>query len=323
MGERFMVLGGGGMIGRQVVHQIAAQLRPEWIMICSRFQKEVREAAEHFKREFPHVHLFGFWGDLFLRAEWNTQEHRRQQPRAELLKSAAHRAALYDDLFGDFDAAYARTQLVQLILEHKPDVVVDCINTATGISYQDVYTASGAAKKQFERLKTALRTESASATGELASAQPEQRESNDEATVPPTKSAAELIGPTGRAVESLLLSQSVPQLIRHVLMVSRALTEVGARLYLKVGTTGTGGMGLNIPYTNSEDKPSVQLLTKTAIACAHTGLLFLMAHKAAPSSKRSNRARWSATRTSLIRRSGDRARSSSCIAVASNRSNRR
>ena len=277
MGEKFMILGGGGMIGRQVVSQIAAQLRPEWIMLCSRFQKEVREAQEHFKREFPHVHLFGFWGDLFLRAEWNTQEHRQQQPRAELLKSAEHRAALYADLFGDFDAAYARAQLVQLILEHKPDVVVDCINTATGISYQDVYTASGAAKKQFDRLKTALREQSASVLEEPASTQQEPHERADEATVLPTKSTVELIGPAGRALESLLLSQSVPQLIRHVLMVSRALTEVGTRLYLKVGTTGTGGMGLNIPYTHSEDKPSVQLLTKTAIAFAHTGLLFLMA----------------------------------------------
>ncbi len=260
-----MVLGGGGMIGRQVVHQIAAQLKPEWIMICSRFQKEVREALEHFKREHAHVHIFGFWGDLFLRAEWNTQEHRRQRSRAELLKAPEHRAALYDDLFGEFDPAYARAQLVQLILEHKPDVVVDCINTATGISYQDVYAASGAAKKQFDRLKATLREQHTnSATGGAA-------------TTTTDNSAAELIGPAGRAVESLLLSQSVPQLIRHVLMVSRALTEVGARLYLKVGTTGTGGMGLNIPYTHSEDKPSVQLLTKTAIAFAHTGLLFLMA----------------------------------------------
>lgn len=259
MGEKFMVLGGGGMIGRQVVAQIAAQLKPEWIMICSRFQKEVRAAVEHLQREFPHVHLFGFWGDLFLRADWNTQEHRLQQTRSELLKSTEHRAALYDDLFGDFDAAYTRSQLVQLILEHRPDVVVDCINTATGISYQDVYTASGAAKKQLERLRTAARE-------------------RDE--VEQTKPVSELVGPARRAVESLLLSQSVPQLIRHVLQVSRALTDVSARLYLKVGTTGTGGMGLNIPYTHSEDKPSVQLMTKTAIAFAHTGLLFLMARTA-------------------------------------------
>jgi len=156
-------------------------------------------------------------------------------------------------------------------------VVVDCINTATGISYQDVYTASGAAKKQFDRLKTALREQNASALEHNTSAPPEPHEREVETSAPQSRPATELIGPAGRAIESLLLSQSVPQLIRHVLMVSHALTEVGARLYLKVGTTGTGGMGLNIPYTHSEDKPSVQLLTKTAIAFAHTGLLFLMA----------------------------------------------
>ena len=36
-------------------------------------------------------------------------------------------------------------------------------------------------------------------------------------------------------------------------------------------------MGLNIPYTHSEDRPSAKLMTKTAVAFAHTGLLFLMA----------------------------------------------
>jgi hypothetical protein len=36
-------------------------------------------------------------------------------------------------------------------------------------------------------------------------------------------------------------------------------------------------MGLNIPYTHSEEKPSRVLLSKTALAGAHTLLLFLMA----------------------------------------------
>src|SRR5215472_5360718 len=58
------------------------------------------------------------------------------------------------------------------------------------------------------------------------------------------------------------------------------MMECSTRLYLKIGTTGTGGMGLNIPYTHSEDKPSAQLITKTAVAFAHTGLLFLMARTA-------------------------------------------
>jgi hypothetical protein len=36
-------------------------------------------------------------------------------------------------------------------------------------------------------------------------------------------------------------------------------------------------MGMNIPYTHSEDKPSFELLSKTSVAFAHTGLLFLLA----------------------------------------------
>ncbi|HEX8128969.1 MAG TPA: hypothetical protein VF527_07705, partial [Pyrinomonadaceae bacterium] len=80
-----------------------------------------------------------------------------------------------------------------------------------------------------------------------------------------------------QALATLLINQSIPQLIRHTLLIHRAMSEAGTRLYLKIGTTGTGGMGLNIPYTHSEDKPSATLMTKTAIAFAHTGLMFLMA----------------------------------------------
>jgi len=49
------------------------------------------------------------------------------------------------------------------------------------------------------------------------------------------------------------------------------------KIYFKIGTSGTGGMGLNIPYTHSEEKPSRVLLSKSAVAGAHTLLLFLMA----------------------------------------------
>jgi hypothetical protein len=250
--ETFLVLGGGGMIGAQVVQQIARQLSPRRIIVASLYQQEVRESVSRFAREFPSVHFVGFWGDVFLRAEWNPHDRRRQMTRARLLDSPERRAALYDDLFGDFEAAYDRSQLAQLVREHKPDVIVDSINTATAISYQDVYTASVVASNQFDALAARL----ASANGAGAGAATEAAQ---------------------RAMEILLISQSVPQLIRHVLVMHRAMSEAGTRLYLKVGTTGTGGMGLNIPYTHSEDKPSAKLMTKTAIAFAHTGLMFLMA----------------------------------------------
>lgn len=216
------------MIGAQVVRAIARQLSPRRIVVASLFEREVRDSLEQFEREFPGVEFVGFSGDVFLRTEW----HESGVSRADLMESPERRAEIYEDLFGDAEAAYGRSQLVRLILEHRPDVIIDGINTATAISYQDVYASSAIIKRA---------------------------------------------GPTERNVDELLISQSVPQLIRHATLMHRAMCEAATRLYLKVGTTGTGGMGLNVPYTHSEDKPSVKLMSKTAIAFAHTGLLFLMA----------------------------------------------
>lgn len=246
-GKSYLILGGGGMIGAQVVHRICRELQPRAVIVCSRELAEVQEIIDHGRTEFPGVEFVGFGGDVFLRVEWNNED---EKTRSQLMESGESRAALFDDVFHDFDAAYQRSQLAQLILKHKPDVVVDSINTATAISYQDVYTASEIAKASFDTLKSGLR-------GEADYAQLTER--------------------AGRDLETLIISQSIPQLIRHVLIMQRAMTEAGTHLYLKIGTTGTGGMGLNIPYTHSEDKPSARLMTKTAIGFAHTGLMFLMA----------------------------------------------
>ena len=79
------------------------------------------------------------------------------------------------------------------------------------------------------------------------------------------------------AVEKHVLTLTMPQLIRHAQIVVEATRSVGTRAYVKIGTSGTGGMGLNLPYTHSEEKPSRTLLTKSAVAGAHSLLLFLMA----------------------------------------------
>jgi hypothetical protein len=123
-------------------------------------------------------------------------------------------------------------------------VIVDAVNTATAISYQDVARAAVTAERGVDAL--------------VAGEAPDP----------------EVIA---HDVQALILSIAVPQLVRHVMILERAMRDAGTRLYLKVGTTGTGGMGLNVPYTHSEDHPSARLLGKTAVGFAHTGLLFLMA----------------------------------------------
>ena len=78
-------------------------------------------------------------------------------------------------------------------------------------------------------------------------------------------------------VEQHVLSIPMPQLIRHVQIMLECLRTLGTEAYVKIGTSGTGGMGLNIPYTHSEERPSRTLLAKSAVAGAHSLLLFLVA----------------------------------------------
>ncbi len=245
-GECFLLLGGAGLTGKQIARRIATYLAPRKIIIAALFDYEVNEALGDLRAEYnaAPIEWEGEIGNVFVRSGF------ARTPRSNLLDDSRNRNMLYDDLFGNMEDAYQNSQLVKLILKHKPDVIVDSINTATAISYQDIDKASAVARRDFETLLKGV--ESGQGNGSQ-------------------QSAAEM------SFEVLLISQALPQLVRHVQMLHRAMREAGTRLYLKIGTTGTGGMGLNIPYTHSEDKPSSKLMTKTAVAFAHTGLMFLMA----------------------------------------------
>jgi hypothetical protein len=284
--KTILLLGGAGLVGAQIARHISQEIHPQKIIIASLYQREVRETIAPLEKEFPNIEFIGLWGDVFVRADFTTKK------RAELLSSAPRRDDLYDDLFGNLDETYRRSRLVHLILEQKPDVIVDSINTATAISYQDVYSATIVAKQGLEALFAGIESLSKQTRHlspleregvgmkDMGIVQAVTRERNEHLIAELQKGIRELAHlrkNAERAFDALVLAQSVPQLIRHVILVLRATEEVGTRLYVKIGTTGTGGMGLNIPYTHGEDKPSAKLMSKTAVAFAHTGLMFLMA----------------------------------------------
>ncbi|MDZ7292205.1 MAG: hypothetical protein ONB44_18785 [candidate division KSB1 bacterium] len=246
--KNFLILGGAGLVGLQVAFRIANDLTPEQIVIASLYNREVREALDQLKEMFGNrpIQFKGVAGNIFVRSGF------ADKSREWLLESYTRREALYEDLLGPVQNAYEQSQLVKIIREYRPDVIIDCINTATAISYQDVYAASRIAKSQMDNLVRQLVAKDA-------------------------QNVNIMWKETEKAFETLLLSEAIPQLVRHVILLNQAMREVGTRIYVKVGTTGTGGMGLNIPYTHGEDKPSAKLMSKTAVAFAHTGLLFLMA----------------------------------------------
>jgi hypothetical protein len=244
--KTILILGAPGLVGAQVTRQVAHDLHPEKIVVSALVEKEIAEFVKEVKSEFPNITVKGEYGNLFVRSELAKHE------RAELMRNAANRRKLYDDLFGAFSETYKNSELVRLIRTHKPDVIIDCVNTATGISYQDVDTSAKEVRKDIDALHEKLNKKDFDAFAD------EYREIE-------------------RDIEGLLVSQAIPQLIRHIRIFHRAMVEYKTRLYVKVGTTGTGGMGLNIPYTHGEDKPSAQLMSKSSVGFAQTGLMFLMA----------------------------------------------
>ncbi|MGD8807686.1 MAG: hypothetical protein PVH65_17680, partial [Chloroflexota bacterium] len=142
-----MVLGGAGLVGSQVVREIARELEPERLVVASLYRGEVREFLHDVRREFPHIEFIGAWGDIFVRDEFSLERRRR------LLQSPVRRRMLYEDLFGDIQGAYQRSALVQLVLRYRPDVIVDSINTATAISYQDVEALSKRTQEVLDELQ--------------------------------------------------------------------------------------------------------------------------------------------------------------------------
>ena len=234
-GKSVLILGGWGLVGYAVARRIIVE-NPSKIILASLNEWEAREAVENLSKEFPDYpkeNIVPWWGNIFLRQEW------KDQNKLELLKDPKIRKVLIDDIIEELNDEILRAQsLYQLITTYKPSIIVDSINTATGIAYQNIYSVGRDVKKAIK-------------SGNLD----------------------QIIEQS----ERLLATLYIPQLIRHVQILYKSMEEAKTQIYLKIGTSGTGGMGLNIPYTHSEEKPSRVLLSKSSVAGAHTLLLFLLA----------------------------------------------
>ncbi len=242
-GSTVLVLGGGGMVGRAVCRELLDE-EPARLVVASFAEAEVREAIaemveEHRRksalrqRPLAPVQFLPEWGNIFVRDSLSHLSFN------QILDDPQTRRTLAQDTFAGLDDQHvAHYFLYQMVTRHRPDIIVDAVNTATGVAYSDVF---GHAREVMDELY-------------LGAGQP-----------------------SIESVERLLCSIYMPQLLRHMDVLSRAMRISGTSAYVKVGTSGTGGMGWNIPYTHGEDRPSLKLLSKAAVAGAQSLLLFLQA----------------------------------------------
>jgi len=219
-------------VGRAIVRRLLP-LHPARVVIASLREAEATAAAAELRAsaEAEGVEITAEWGDIFLRTA------HRGRTRRELLRTPEGRTELLEDTFGRLDEeAYGRSLLFHLIETHAPHVVVDCINTATAIAYQNLF---GSAEEVWAEARRA-------------------------GSVPREQ------------LEAHLSTLYLPQLIRHTQLLLEGMRRAATRAYVKIGTSGTGGMGLNVPFTHSEERPSRALLGKASVAGAQSLLLFLM-----------------------------------------------
>ena len=239
-GRTVLVIGGWGLVGSAVCRKFMEQ-HPRRIIVTSLNKHEALEAVAALNADFPKAgrnFFVPWWGNIFVR------EQLKDTPREKILGSEKYREMIIEDIVEELSGPVLhRASLFRLMQKYRPEVVVDCVNSATGIAYQDIFQVSRDVIKEIKSARTS--------GGK------------------PHKNLLE-------ATERLLCTLYVPQLIRHVQIMYRSMQEAGTKIYVKIGTSGTGGMGLNIPYTHSEEKPSRVLLSKSAVAGAHTLLLFLM-----------------------------------------------
>ncbi|MER3525146.1 MAG: short-chain dehydrogenase [Ignavibacteria bacterium] len=233
-----LVIGGWGLVGSAVCRKLMEE-QPRRMIVTSLLKEEAMEAVDHLRREYPHVgknFFLPWWGNIFVRYQL------KDLTREEMLSSEKFRAMIIDDIVEELTPqVLKRSTLYHLIQQYKPDIVIDCVNSATAIAYQDIFQVSREVRQRIQQAR--------------------QKKS---------------VEPLAVAAEKLLCTLYVPQLIRHVQVMYRSMSEAKTKIYVKIGTSGTGGMGLNIPYTHSEERPSRVLLSKSAVAGAHTLLLFLM-----------------------------------------------
>jgi hypothetical protein len=253
-GKTVLVLGGYGLVGMAVCRQLMYE-KPDTLIVSSLLEDESHKAVERLHAEFPgsRVKLIPIWGNVFVR------DTLKDEARADVLANPEYRRWVFDDVLAEFsEATLAQSYLARILRGQTPQApgvvphaVVDCINTATALAYQDIYTSAAEVLDIYDRAMEVWR---------LGKGSPDQAVEGYVA-----------------AVERLLASLYVPQLVRHVQILHEAMKRAGTQAYVKIGTSGTGGMGMNIPYTHGEEKPSRVLLSKSAMAGAHSLLLFLMA----------------------------------------------
>ncbi|MFC1662263.1 KR domain-containing protein, partial [Gemmatimonadota bacterium] len=137
-GSTVLILGGAGLVGEAVARTLLHH-GPRRVVIAGLTREEAEESVRDLEEEFGSTGatIDPYWGDLFVPAAM------KDRSRHEILEDPEIRRQLVEDLYGELtEDVLVRSALGQLLLEVEPDIVIDSINTAGALAYQNFFQTS-------------------------------------------------------------------------------------------------------------------------------------------------------------------------------------
>lgn len=236
-GKTILILGAG-----QIGEACALRLIPEApasIIVHCLTEEEATGIIRNLRHRCPQssVDLVPSWGDALVTREL------MHLGKKDLLANPESRRKLIEYYYGHATESLLETSSLYHLLERwRPEVVIDAINTATVVGYQDdPYSLPRKITRQ--------------ASG---SSMDWQEAAND-----------------------LLATAIIAGLVRFTQSLQHAVTKLGIDCYVKISTTGLGGMGVNLHYTHGDvNEPGMSsgILGKVAAAGVMHQLFWSLSH---------------------------------------------
>lgn len=220
--HRVLLLGAGGLIGSAVAKKILSSGTNVLGLVSLKEKSAVERIDSITIPQNMEVHYY--WKNIV------GPKNLSDLSLGEMLSNESTRFELIKFLTASNQEAAKNSSVLELVKDFKPTIIVDCVNTATILSY---YAHS------------------------LADTKDEQ-----------------LCG-TDFGLELLI------QYFRNLSIIfedEQINNNPRIEKYIKIGTTGVGGMGLDIPFTHGEERPSKELMRKVAFAGAQTMLLYALSN---------------------------------------------
>jgi len=283
-----LCLGGAGQAGKEICRQLAGKGTGRIVVHDLTFERAERAVAELRDQSPDGTVLVASAGDLFEPARLNGWEFQEstgpfarvcRETRAHGDKGGADRLeSLLDARLGAFTPDVVRDSLIwNLVDAYRPHVVVDTVNTATVLGYaSDIIQSGRTITAQAHRILAKLREDGAPPIDDL-----EDRIAQQSAELGPELAA--LVN-TALHMTANLDSACMIRFVQCLYALFDKTTETAVpefQRYVKVHTTGLGGMGFNVRFTHGdtgEPGLSTKLLGKVSATGQLTQLLLTLAH---------------------------------------------